>query len=330
MKAKQTWHSLAKLVSGAATLGVLACGGTDPAPGEAGAGGAAGVSGDANADPAVVGAAGAAPGGFSGAPMLDGSSPLQPVPPFEPGMRGEAGSDGFEGGGEDVDGESEAGSGGAAGVSARPGLGGAGGASEMVGATGGSGPQPPEEEPAVCGDGACAATEAATCCEDCGCAAGHACRAGTCEASCVALGGNTCEVGGNNACGQVGPATFDCDHCCLDGCVNSVLQITSGLVDVPQACFYFDGSAQFYTQIAVSYVSYGQETFYIGQGGSLDLTLPRGATLSGTFQCCMIDICLGNRTCPLLGGGTAPCLCNDPQPWSTLADQCEDSFVVCR
>lgn len=72
-----------------------------------------------------------------------------------------------------------------------------------------------------CGDGSCNGGETqATCCGDCGCQSAYACISGTCQPSCGAIGGGICEAGGNGACNGLGPATYDCDHCC-GGSVNT-------------------------------------------------------------------------------------------------------------
>jgi hypothetical protein len=182
-----------------------------------------------------------------------------------------------------------------------------------------------------CGDGTCNGTESsATCCRDCPCAAGSMCDLAMNR--CVATprcGDGTCN-------GTESSATCCQDCACPSGqscsggrcvCSSGVLRITSALRDQPGTCIV-GGSAVPYTQRAAAYVVTGGTTFYIPQGGFVDLTRSIPTTLTGTQQCCLLDPCLGNLTCQT-PSGPQRCLCLAARPWSATVNTCSVSSVVC-
>ncbi len=182
-----------------------------------------------------------------------------------------------------------------------------------------------------CGDGTCNGTESsATCCRDCPCAAGSMCDLATNR--CVA----TPRCGDGMCNGTESSATCCQDCACPSGqscsggrcvCSSGVLRITSALRDQPGTCIV-GGSAVPYTQRAAAYVVTGGTTFYIPQGGFVDLTRSIPTTLTGTQQCCLLDPCLGNLTCQT-PSGPQRCLCLAARPWSATVNTCSVSSVVC-
>jgi hypothetical protein len=180
----------------------------------------------------------------------------------------------------------------------------------------------------VCGNGVCRDGESsASCCSDCGCPGDSYCEGATCQPRC---GNGVCDGGETQAscCRDCGCAAGDyCDGQSCQ-CSESDVMMRSALTDQQQYCVSL---GQWYTQRAVAYVhdGNGNQTYYIPQGGWVRDTVPLGTRLSGWSQCCMLDPCLGNLSCPTPYGSSA-CLCLQTQTWSYEADICDANVVFCQ
>jgi hypothetical protein len=162
------------------------------------------------------------------------------------------------------------------------------------GSSGGTGGSTGGTGPApYCGDGSCNGSEnMSSCCTDCGCGDGYTCS------------GNACM------------------------CSEASFTVTSSLHDVGNYCF--SGSSYYpYTQYAASYINDGSGWVYLPEGGWVTYSDPVGTTIGGSFQCCLLDGCYGDLSCPT-PYGNYPCLCNPAQSWSKYLSMCVDSGTICN
>ena len=102
--------------------------------------------------------------------------------------------------------------------------------------------------------------------------------------------------------------------------------MTSGLRNDQQFCFSLN---QFYNRQSIAYVTTGGTTYYIPQGGYVNLSASIPSTLTGTQQCCMADGCLGNLTCRTPTGNVS-CICLAARAWSATVNACSASSVICN
>ena len=153
---------------------------------------------------------------------------------------------------------------------------------------------------------------------------------GSCQYSCGGLGGTLCEWNGNGACGGVGPSTYDCDHCCGGSACTGTVHVENVMPDSQQYCFATDS---WYTQQSMAYVNDGSQWYALeNPNGWLEWQDEAGGfTVGGQYQCCYIDPCLGNQTCPTQWGNY-PCICTGTSPWSAKIDFCGelDFVAVCQ
>jgi len=145
---------------------------------------------------------------------------------------------------------------------------------------------------ANCGDGVCNGGESqASCCGDCGCASGYSCSG----ASCV--------------------------------CSSSAVRLQNVMPDSNQYCFATGTS---YTQQSTAYINAGSGWVYMPDGGWADYSAALGGTFTFQEQCCYIDGCLGNLSCPVPGAGNYPCICAATRTRTVSVAACGVNFVsVC-
>lgn len=180
----------------------------------------------------------------------------------------------------------------------------------------------------VCGDGSCNGGETqSSCCADCGCPSGSSCSNGSCVAQ-PRCGDGSCNGAEtqNSCCADCGcPSGSSCSGGTCQ-CTEGSVTFTSALHDAAGYCVNLNQS---YTQQAAAYLVLGGTTYYIPDGGYVTDTENIGTSLSGTFQCCYLDGCVGNSSCntPF---GAEPCICLNAQSWSTTVNQCSSSFVICQ
>jgi hypothetical protein len=63
------------------------------------------------------------------------------------------------------------------------------------------------------------------------------------------------------------------------------------------------------------------------EGGWYETSGDIGHVVNGTQQCCMLDGCLGNLSCPT-PFGNYPCICLDAQPLSATITTCGENYVA--
>lgn len=184
----------------------------------------------------------------------------------------------------------------------------------------------------VCGDGRCNGLETdATCCQDCACApswectptgacAPFSCGDGACngdetqatcctDCGCAAVG----EVCGNNTC----------------TCPGSTGHFENVRPDRQEFC---PNISTFYTQLSIFYVNNlteGRGWLFGQAGGSFEWSDPQGTAYSMMEQCCYIDQCMGNTTCPT-PFGDYPCTCDPVTSYAVTLSVCGETFFpVC-
>ena len=187
----------------------------------------------------------------------------------------------------------------------------------------------PDAGPASCGDGACNGGEnESSCCRDCGCASGYSCMGSGCvpDPSC-----------GDGACnGEESPASCCGDCGCASGyscsgascvCSSSAVRLQNVMPDSNQYCFATGTS---YTQQSTAYINAGSGWVYMPDGGWADYSAALGGTFTFQEQCCYIDGCLGNLSCPVPGAGNYPCICAATRTRTVSVAACGVNFVsVC-
>jgi hypothetical protein len=178
-----------------------------------------------------------------------------------------------------------------------------------------------------CGDAACNGAETQDdCCDDCGCAEGSACQEGACVVLPV-CGDGTCNGAEtqDDCCDDCGCGeTYTCEaNAC--SCTDAYLRFDNAMDDMDQFCF---ATNSFYTQESVAYFNdnLGTGWVYLADDGFIDIPGPLGTSIDGTTQCCLLDPCGGDQSCPT-PGGNYPCFCADPIATSGSIDVCGENLV---
>ncbi len=178
---------------------------------------------------------------------------------------------------------------------------------------------------AFCGDGSCDVGEnSGSCCVDCGCSSGSSCVAGVCRPD------PFCGDGSCNGGESMSSCCSDCG--CADNytCTGGACQCTESSVLVqnvlPDSYTFCPNLYQFYTQYSAAYINFGSEWIYMPDGGWVDYDGALGSTIQATAQCCYLDACLGNLTCPT-PSGNYPCLCADAFYLNMTVSACGQNYV---
>jgi hypothetical protein len=181
-----------------------------------------------------------------------------------------------------------------------------------------------------CGDGSCNGGESqSSCCGDCGCPSGQSCQSGSCVVD-PYCGDGSCNGGETESscctdCGCSGGNSCQANQCV---CVGADIHFENVMPDAEQFCV---ATGTWYTQQSTAYINVNSQGWvYMPDGGWAEYPGSVGSTFNVTEQCCLLDPCGGNQTCPT-PNGNYPCFCANPTQASYTINQCGQTFVpVCN
>jgi hypothetical protein len=107
-------------------------------------------------------------------------------------------------------------------------------------------------------------------------------------------------------------------------CLDADIHFENVMSDVQQFCF---ATGTWYTQQSTAYINVNSQGWvYMPDGGWAEYPGSVGSTFNVTEQCCLLDPCGGNLTCPT-PNGNYPCFCANPTQASYTINQCGQTFA---